>query len=187
MVSKDYIQPDFYHFSQDSVDLAKYVSSLNYGPTKVLDLFAGCGVVGIEFMQNSPSTKEIYFLEKEPEYFNFLEENCHKLNRSFHILKGDFEAFDFNEFDLIISNPPFYSLDEGRIPKCKQKRNCHFMSAQKLAKLMEKFSLAVNHSCEVYFLGRRDLFWIRPYISSNQISIVKELSKTSIFKVNKTG
>jgi len=55
--SDDYESPDFYAFSADSILLAK-TGIADILTTKisgnVLDLGAGCGVVGIEFLNFSP-------------------------------------------------------------------------------------------------------------------------------------
>ncbi|MGL6035003.1 MAG: hypothetical protein ACRC0N_08060, partial [Acinetobacter johnsonii] len=49
----NYKQPDEYRFSLDSIHLARFVASQlashsELGSLRVLDLCAGCGVIGIE-------------------------------------------------------------------------------------------------------------------------------------------
>ena len=51
----DYAQPDYYRFSQDSLDLVKFALD-NYSFRKqdqVIDICAGCGVVGMELLLKS--------------------------------------------------------------------------------------------------------------------------------------
>jgi tRNA1(Val) A37 N6-methylase TrmN6 len=47
-MSDDYSQPDYYRFNSDSITLVNYLLK-SMGPTEsILDLGAGCGIIGIE-------------------------------------------------------------------------------------------------------------------------------------------
>ena len=65
----DYKQPEFYHFSRDSIELAHYAAKYFYNKKNlsVLDLGCGSGVVGIEFCLHHVSVGSIDFIEKQRE------------------------------------------------------------------------------------------------------------------------
>lgn len=45
----DYSQPDFYRFNEDSTKLVAFIQNhLKKTPQSIIDLGAGCGVIGIE-------------------------------------------------------------------------------------------------------------------------------------------
>ena len=79
---------------------------------KALDLFAGTGQMGIEFL--SRGAKEVYFNEKNYSNFSILKQNLDKINSSdVFTYKNDFIRClkDFGEenlkFDYIFLDPPY--------------------------------------------------------------------------------
>ena len=69
----NYKQPAQYRFSLDSIHLAKFVatqlkSHSNLGTIRVLDLCAGCGVVGFELSWHLPAIRQIDFIEVQDIY-----------------------------------------------------------------------------------------------------------------------
>ena len=68
MFTYQYAQPGEYHFSMDSIHLAESVakhlqSREDLASLRVLDLCAGCGVIGIELSWYLPLLKKIDFVE----------------------------------------------------------------------------------------------------------------------------
>lgn len=79
---------------------------------KALDLFAGTGQMGIEFL--SRGAKEVYFNEKNYSNFSILRENLRKVDcENTKVYKLDFErclkklSEQKNVFDYIFLDPPY--------------------------------------------------------------------------------
>ncbi len=134
----DYKQPDFYHFSEDSPRLAKVAASIEGVHATVLDLCAGCGVVGIEYWNLKKRIDEIYFLERQSEYKDSLEQNIKQIsNTSVQCSYQHFQEITLDrKFDVILCNPPFFALEASR-PSENSKRNlCRLMPKAQMVELL---------------------------------------------------
>tara|TARA_Y100000590_G_C15376700_1_gene884725 strand:- start:15 stop:536 length:522 start_codon:yes stop_codon:yes gene_type:complete len=81
---------------------------------KVLDLFSGSGVLGIEALSRGAAS--LVSIENNKKIFSILHENLNKIcsNDDFQAICMD--AFDYlkrckEEFDIIICDPPYYKYD----------------------------------------------------------------------------
>lgn len=117
----DYEQPNFYRFSEDSIKLSalakKYCRKRSY--LRVLDLGAGSGVVGLELVSKLDSEVHVAFCESQEDYLPMLESNCKKLalkktSFTYEILNCDWNQITERDFDLIVSNPPYFLKSDGR-------------------------------------------------------------------------
>lgn len=119
----DYSQPEFYHFTQDSIELAHYVIT-QIEPSKIfniLDACCGCGVIGLEILKycSFPNLSKAMVIEQEVSFFNYIKSNSKiidsKINFEIHItnIQHFLNQYSIN-FDLIVSNPPYYLDHEGR-------------------------------------------------------------------------
>ncbi len=86
MFTYQYSQPDDYHFSMDSIHLAETVaqhlqSREDLSRLRVLDLCAGCGVVGIELSWYLSSLRQIDFVEVQDIYTSYFYQNVSIVNR----------------------------------------------------------------------------------------------------------
>lgn len=185
---EDYKQPGFYHFSEDSIELAKYahkILKLNKSLT-VLDLGCGCGVVGIEFCNLQKNTREIVFVEKQKEFIPYLEYNIENLlmGTKYKIIdKNILNLSITNKFDLIISNPPYYINGSGREAKCENKKQCHFFTEREMTSFLTTMKTLKNENGIALFTARIDQPFISNLVKLNEIIEVKCLGKTSIFKL----
>jgi tRNA1Val (adenine37-N6)-methyltransferase len=113
----DYTQPSFYHFSQDSIELSKFVISSTRRPEKILDLGAGCGVIGIEIAK-ALGPQELLLVELQEEYRPFLNRNVELFVPT--QTKSSIEISSFSnwnsdlKFDVIVCNPPYYLPGRGQ-------------------------------------------------------------------------
>ncbi len=124
-----YSQPDFYHFSQSSVELAKYAFKNEPQKKKVCDLFAGCGVVGREYAELSKNFTEITFIELQQSFMDHLRVNSEHLKRA-HLINDDFRNVKSLAFDLILANPPFFEIGKARPSPDAQKNVCQMRDYQ---------------------------------------------------------
>lgn len=129
-----YHQPSFYHFNEDSILLVKTVlEDYQLGSNEnILDLCAGCGVVGIEYLNNHPepdTIETLTFIESNQKFEESLTVNIESLvkNKAINIdvtFKDLSQCHLSKKMDVILSNPPFYSIDSHRISENVDRRKC---------------------------------------------------------------
>lgn len=128
----NYSQPSFYSFNEDSLELVKFSKDLIKGDTDsldLLDLCAGCGVIGIETKLQIKAIGKLTFLELQNEFIPFIEKNLLKSEcNNFEIFQsslGD-QIFEDEKFDLIFSNPPYFLSQSGKPSSDKNRQICRF-------------------------------------------------------------
>lgn len=112
----DYSQPEFYRFNQDSLKLVSKVCSSIGSARRILDIGAGCGVIGIELAKYFPSAS-LTLLEAQASFLPFLKTNCELFlsGRSASIQHSSIGQWKTTEvYDLIVCNPPYYLVGHGR-------------------------------------------------------------------------
>ena len=93
----------------DSCLFGAWVASISDHAETILDIGAGTGLLGMMIAQKH--TTKINAIEIEPTCFEQLKENIEncKWSNNFNLHLGDIREYEpSNQFDLIISNPPFY-------------------------------------------------------------------------------
>ena len=115
----DYSQPEFYSFSQDSIELAKYVThkTMSMNLQSLLDLGCGCGVVGIEILIRREVGIVLDAIDCEKEWSDFFLKNCHSMipQHKFQFHHKSFHDFlPERKYDCIVSNPPYFTTGTGR-------------------------------------------------------------------------
>ncbi len=146
-----YSQPAEYRFSHDSIELAQRAAQFLRLKTeaglRVLDLCAGCGVVGLELariLRTGDSglswrnlELEFDFLEVQGVYREFFEVNRKSavpeakvrwLEMNYANLLSDRQSGgDFTaKYDLVVSNPPYFDREQGSLPPSDFKARCRF-------------------------------------------------------------
>lgn len=96
-----------YCYNSDSIFLYDFISS--FKPRgKVLDVGAGCGVVGLLVARDNPKI-ELESVEKQDIFVEYATNNVRVNKIKCKIHKSDFlELDENNKYDYIVSNPPFY-------------------------------------------------------------------------------
>ncbi len=158
-----YLSPEFYKFSELSLELAEFASrniDLNYVEHGV-DLFAGQGVVGLEFLQKTGVEIEKFsFIEKEIDFMPFLRKNIESSGRKEKIDVENRCVFNHglnSEFDLILLNPPFYESHTGRHPYDSRRKNCHFMNGFSLNDIFELLSSISKKKVNVFMSFHQEI------------------------------
>lgn len=96
-----------YCYNSDSVFLYDFISSL-HPKGRVLDVGAGCGVVGLLVARDNPKV-QLEAVEKQEAFIFYATTNARVNQIEYTMHEGDFLDLDESEkYDYIISNPPFY-------------------------------------------------------------------------------
>lgn len=120
----DYRQPHFYRFNEDSLKLVNFVSSNVKTASHILDLGAGSGIIGIE-LANRLGPKELTLLDIQEEWLEYLSHNVKNYlvpEVKSHVIIESFGKWKpAVQYDLIVSNPPYYLPGHGQPNSDKRK------------------------------------------------------------------
>ena len=120
---KLYQDKTLYKFTSDAINLAKFCNIKH--SDSVLDMCAGCGVVGMYAYSITPFSK-LYFNDIQKSMCDLIDKNI-KLNNMQDVCKvlykdlKDLSLDDFGKpLDVIVCNPPYFKLN-GKINICFNK------------------------------------------------------------------
>ncbi|WP_345969723.1 MULTISPECIES: tRNA1(Val) (adenine(37)-N6)-methyltransferase [Sulfurimonas] len=102
-----------YCYNSDSIFLYDFISS--FAPRgRMLDVGAGCGVVGLLVARDNPKVR-LEAVEKQDVFVQYASKNAEVNGIDYRVHHTDFLAFkDPEGFDYIVSNPPFYHEGASR-------------------------------------------------------------------------
>lgn len=96
-----------YCYNSDSLFLYDFINSFE-PKGKVLDVGAGCGIVGLLVARDNPKV-ELEAVEKQAAFVHYATTNARVNTIAYTLYERDFLELDENvKYDYIISNPPFY-------------------------------------------------------------------------------
>ena len=182
----DYSQPDFYRFGEDSLFLANIFKSFEIldhaQKIHMLDLCCGCGVIGLEILKDNQDVC-LSSLDLQEEYKNHFIQNTKLLNlenaspQFINAPFDDLKTILFEEkFDYIVSNPPYYNPNKGRLPLNIKKQISKFFIVDNFKNYLE----TVHHS-----LKKEGVFWLsKTTKNNNDVTDLKEIF--SLFKQTDT-
>ena len=108
---------------------------------KVLDIGTGCGVIPLLMINREPELK-ITGIEIQGSAVAIAKQNASKNKKQIKILDVDFLdkelTFSMEQFDLIISNPPYRKINSGRIKLDERKANARHELKLNLQDMLEK-------------------------------------------------
>ncbi len=149
-------------------------TSLGHEPDSILDVGAGTGLIALQLAQRSPA-ETIDALEIDGEAYEQCVSNFEAspwADRLFcyHASFGEFVGEPDEKYDLIVSNPPFYSeeMDSGSPSRdrARQNRSLPFVELiQGVAALLSDsgvFSVILPYWEEDYFLNLAEAHGLHP-------------------------
>ena len=96
-----------YCYNSDSVFLYDFISSFK-PKGQVLDVGAGCGIVGLLVARDNPKV-ELEAVEKQDAFVEYATHNARVNKIEYKLHQCDFlDLAEEKKYDYIISNPPFY-------------------------------------------------------------------------------
>lgn len=185
----DYHQPGFYRFSEDSLLLVSEIAGRNVTALSLLDIGAGSGVIGIELALklNIPT---VHFLELQREWEPFLSKNIEKF------LPGkEIEIFwesvgkwpPGRKYDLIVSNPPYYLPQRGRLSPDPIRARCRSFLEDNWDVLIQKSLEALAPEGRAFFvIARESLSHIQGALKNAVVEIL-EKGDVSIVVISSPG
>jgi tRNA1(Val) A37 N6-methylase TrmN6 len=202
----DYFQPEEYRFSLDSVFLAQIVANHLKNQDKidslqVLDLCAGCGVIGLELSIHLPQLSALDFVEVQSIYREYFENNLtgiHGKNKThFNFLEMNYEQLLQDQFkdkyDYIVSNPPYFFPGEGMLSPSNFKNRCRFFLDSNFDSYITSILHVLKNTGEAFILvrpgthhGRNLLAEIQKNISGlASADIFNEVRGTNVIRIAK--
>lgn len=202
----NYVQPEEYQFSHDSVFLARRIfeivqqTSLVY--EKTMDLCSGCGVVGIDFLMHLQNAEmvppqKIDFLEIQSVYHKFFAQNIAQVS--------GVNAFEFitlnyadvcskkelgSKYDLILSNPPYFEKDLGVLSDSDFKNRCRFFIDSDFENLMKALIYLLKPTGSAFVLlkdlennGRPLKDQLRRFSDQLKFAAIEKIRTTDLYQI----
>lgn len=96
-----------YRYNSDSLMLYDFIVRHGY-EGKVLDVGCGCGILGALLKRDNPKIS-LYSIDVQPINVTITKHNAKHNQIEVDVIEGDFLDMKWgNEFDVIVSNPPYY-------------------------------------------------------------------------------
>ncbi len=147
-----YSQPKEYHFSHDSVFLSRrifeQIPDLDLNQAHALDICSGSGIIGLDFLFHRRKAHQSVplkfdFLEIQDDYKSHFLENQNRLGpistelQFVHRNYNDLSTQEFqHQYDLILSNPPYFFTWQGKLSPSEFKNRCRFFIDSDLKNLL---------------------------------------------------
>ncbi len=186
----NYSQPDFYHFTEDSIFLAKFTSEyLRDGRELVgAELFAGCGVISLELLQRVNTIKHLSLYEIEEEFYKHWLVNSKQLLESsskqieYHL--RDFRSIS-DRVDFIIANPPYFFKEHSRVSPNVKRQRARMMSRDDYVDLFNLLPQRLKSGGGAFLAMRED---IKPFIANGKLKVneCRVFGKTAFYSLLKT-
>lgn len=154
----DYLQPKFYRFNEDSLWLAdKVIEEHGQESKSLVDVGCGCGVIGVELANRLPKLRKLTLLEPQKDFLSSIESNLSLLEHRpeveiFNGFIGDYRG----EFDLVVSNPPYFEHGYVRQSRDENRRRCRsFGSSENIVSFAQKLGELLGGEGAGYMLVRK--------------------------------
>lgn len=141
-----------YRFSRDSLLLAEFVNLKDV--KKAMDLGTGSGIIAILLAKRSTGL-EVTGVELQDDLFDLAMRNVElsSLSDRVEIIKGDIimlkNIFEEGNFDLIVSNPPYFPAGKGRTGPSRERTMARHEVAITMADIIEVSSFLLMEGGKV--------------------------------------
>lgn len=178
-----YWQPTFYKFNRDSIDLVDFVVAYcfqkNFFPAQVLDLCAGCGIIGLEFHRKiKRPVEKLVFIERNDAFRESLIQNQQAFASSEVEIENFLAPFqDYTQtqkFDLILSNPPYYNRERFRVSEEKHRAVARSFEPGFIELFVDFLTERLNSGGMAFFVFHESSQ--APFLSYPNIKIEKRIS-----------
>lgn len=156
---KDYLQPDFYRFNEDSLRLVKEILQATAKAESILDMGSGSGVIGLE-LAKALLPGRVDFLELQKEWAPYLHHNVQDFLPA-GIEHGIFwtsfsDWVPAEKYDLIACNPPYYLPGKGIASPDPVRAKCRSFLEDDWEILLAKCLLALRPQGKAWFVAPRE-------------------------------
>lgn len=164
---------DSYRFSVDSILLVNFIRVKNY--EQVIDLGTGSGIIPL-LLFGKRKGLSIYGVEIQEDLADMAKRSVelNKLQDHITLIREDFrnikKIFKSNQFDVVVSNPPYISLGQGKINP---------LSSKAIARHEIKGNLEDLISASNYLLKNKGRIYL-VYKSNKLIELVVTLKEYDI-------
>lgn len=171
-----YSQPAEYHFSHDSVFLARFVfewvqKNPGFKLQSLADLCSGCGIIGLDFLfhlhqHNLAYPSAVDFIEVQNIYKDHFEMNQHEFKKHTQFDKTQLDFLNLNyaelnqnpsfyeKYDLIICNPPYFQPGHGKLSPSEFKNRCRFYLDSDFKTLIQSIRFSLSNQGVAFVLLR---------------------------------
>lgn len=143
---------------------------------RVMDVCSGCGVIGFDLSFHEPRIQQIDFVEVQEIYLEHFKTNRELVGGS-----GRFEMHLKNyseisgpawesQFDLVVCNPPYFRLGQGKLSPSEFKNRCRFFIDSDFKTLLRAVYLSLKSGGEAYLLVRG--------LQDHKIDVNREISSS---------
>ena len=143
------------------------------GYKNMLEIGTGQGIVSI-LLSNIENINKIYAVEIQKELYEILKDNIieNRLNEKIIPINDNIKEIK-GEYDFIISNPPYYKLNEGKLPADEMELISKYEIKLTLEELVGNIKrLIKNHGYFFIVIPNNRLNDIFNYIYLNKLSII---------------
>lgn len=165
---------DYFNFSLDSVLLPNFVK-INSNTKNILDL--GTGNAPIPMILSTLTSAKLYGIELQDEIYELAKESIELNNLQERItiihdnMKNLDKYFEPNSFDIIVSNPPYFKINE--------KSNLNESVQKTIARHEKEITLSEIVSIAKKYLNNNGTFAI-VHRTDRLIEIIEEFRKNNI-------
>jgi tRNA1(Val) A37 N6-methylase TrmN6 len=201
-----YSQPREYRFSLDSIEMAcrlgmEFRERALTGPLRILDLCAGCGVLGFEFHFFERRVQSIDFVEVQGEYRDHFAHNRALVDddpSKFRFLEQNYETLCSPEYaeryQLVLCNPPYFRAGHGTLAPSQFKNRCRFFLDSTFEQLVTCVGHVLAPGGEAYIIlralaehGFDALEEFRRFLPGNcSLEVCEPVRTAQLLKVSKT-
>ena len=125
-----------------------------------MDLCSGCGVIGLDLKFHEPRLRKMDFIEVQEiylEYFkmNHIRASCDDRFQMHLMNYSELQTDPWkDQIDLIVSNPPYFRVGQGKLSPSDFKNRCRFYMDSDFQTLLRSAYFCLKNGGEAFFLVR---------------------------------